>query len=165
LRQAVTSLLEACGYTIVTRLHTQELEADRLISVFDIFAYSGGLGMAIQLKSDEKSSDAVSWTEATYLRSATNAIYPATEKLEDPIYSVIPMMVLSGRKADGKLESFAERESIRIVEMPEWSKVQAIADQKLSNAELIEIAQNYLGMRTPTSSNQTSDQIPIEAHI
>jgi hypothetical protein len=75
------------------------------------------------------------------------------------------MLVLSGRKADGKLESFAERESIRIVEMPEWSKVQAIADQKLSNAELIEIAQNYLGMRTPTSSNQTSDQIPIEAHI
>src|SRR6266446_607553 len=147
LRAAAKTMLVACGYLIVDRLQTRHLELDRLISVFDIVAHQDGYALAIQLKLDEESSEPVSWTEATYLRSATRAIYQAVAGFDIPVHTVLPMLLLCGRKPDSTLTTFAEQESIRIAEMPEWAIIQDIADQKVSIDKLREIAQSRLGLR------------------
>jgi len=160
LRAAVKTMLRACGYLIVDRLQTRQLELDRLISVFDIVAHRDGYALAIQLKADEQSSDPVGWTEATYLRSATRAIYKAVAGFDIPVHSVLPMLLLCGRKPDSTLTTFAEQESIRIAEM-EWATIQDITDEKLSIEKLREIAQSYLGLRAASMGPATT--VPVLA--
>jgi hypothetical protein len=104
---------------------------------------------------DEESAAPVPWTEATYLRSATRAIYQAVDGFDVSIHSVLPMMVISGRKPDSTLTTFAQQESIRIAEMPEWTIIQEIADNKISLEKLRDMSQSVLGLRARVEENAT----------
>jgi hypothetical protein len=147
LRLAVKTMLRACGYQIVERLQTQDIEWDRLLAAFDIVAHRQGYALAIQLKLGDRNNEPVSWTEATYLGTATRAAYRAIGFIDVPVHSVLPMLVISGRTVDDTLLRFAEQESIRIGQMPDWAEVEALASNQQSEEEVRQKAQSYLGIR------------------
>jgi predicted RecB family endonuclease len=160
--EAVKNLLQANGYTILERLQTRDAGLDRLIAVFDLVAYGGGNGLAIQFKTGGPDAPAVTWSEASSLRSATWAIYKAAEQFGVIAHTIRPVMVLAGRQADKTLKDFAEKEAIHIVEMQDPTVIDAIVKNNLSNEELRRLAHSILRLRpltaTPASTGASAQE-------
>ena len=154
LRVAVKRMLEVCDYQVVERLQTRQLELDRVIAAFDIVAYRQGYALAVQLKTDEEGTSPIARSEAAYLRTAARAMYGGFDSLDVQIHTILPMMVLSGRSVDSSLTAFAEQQSIRIAELPDWQTIEEIRDNKLSEEKVRELSLTYLGLRGSDSATE-----------
>src|SRR5262249_29248879 len=106
--KAVEGLLKANGYEVPPRFQTRKAGLDQLIAVLDLVAYGGGNGLAFQFKTGGPDAPAVTWSEASTMRSATWAIYKAAEEhgFGIDIDTIRPVMVLAGRRADPSLTAF-----------------------------------------------------------
>jgi hypothetical protein len=156
--KAVEALLKANEYQVPPRFQTRDLALDQLIAVFDLVAYGGGNGLAIQFKTGGLDAAPVGWSEAATLRSATWAIYKAVEQHGISVNTIRPVMVLAGRQADRSLKAFAEAEGIHIVEMQDTKLIDDIVKGNLSDEELRGIAQSVLRLRPARSASPTAPQ-------
>jgi hypothetical protein len=147
IRAAVKAMLRACGYEVVDRLQTRRPELDRLIAVFHVVAHRSGYALAVQIKTDEEGTAPVSISEVTYLRGAARGIYGAFDEVGVPIHTVLPMMLLSGRTSDPSLVDFAQEQSIRVAQLPDWQTLEQIKDNKLEEEKVRELSLTYLGLR------------------
>jgi hypothetical protein len=150
--RAVQKLLRASGYHVLERLQTHEPDLDRLIAVFDLVARAGSNVLAIQFKTGNESSPAVTWTEAASLRTATLAIYKAVQLFDVPVRIVRPVLILAGRKADETLKTFCEQQSIHLVEIEDAKEIDDIVADKLSDEELRARARSILRLRVPSGT-------------
>lgn len=142
--EAVKALLVTSGYTMFDRLQTGDLSLDRLIAVFDMVAHKDSSALAIQFKTSASRSEPVTWAEASSLRTAVWAIYQSAEKQKVKVKSILPVLVLFGRKADPSLTEFAERESIGLVVLPSDAPLERIAKGEFPPEQMREFARRYL---------------------
>ena len=162
--EAVKALLVASGYRIWGRVQTGEVALDRLIAVFDLVAEKEGNVLALQVKTVASGSEAVTWTEASALRTAVWALYRGAERQQAKIRNIRPVLVLFGRTADPALVDFCKEESIGLAVVPSDAPLEAIAKGDFQPDQLIELTKNYMHIGVETSGvGQATPVLPAES--
>jgi hypothetical protein len=124
--QAISKLLQAVGYQIISDPRTGKSDTDPLLINLDLFAYNSERAFAIEVKIAQQSADPVELSVASSLLMAAFALDKETQELGVNSQKVEPVLVLVGGEPTESLKAFCKEELIWVVPITNEDVVQQI---------------------------------------